>query len=291
MQPSEVIPGILEYYKGSIRDERPDIIQFDPKFSEEDGIWSGDLDTIAYLLSKETGRPFIFSFMKEPLVSMRIFHIPETISLSSNSLQLFVLLNKVLQKKYNIRPKFDPFTVSSLRFDISISRTLIRNTENIANLITFLGRIFKHRVKIKIEKLRCKFCGLRSSFVDVPICLACLSMVRKENLVKYSQTLDPQYLFKGRRNLLRRDSRHTAKILLGLKKMPRRKRRYEECIECGKGLSIYIPSVFNQNICSLCETKFDWKFFQVEYENGRVTWKDFEKDPKVRERYKLDYFR
>jgi len=291
MQPSEVIPGILEYYKESLRDGRPGIFLFNPKFSEEDGIYSGDLGTIAYLLSKETGRPFTFYFLKEPLISIRNYHIPETISLSSNSLQLFILLNKLLQKKYNIRPKFEPFTISSLRFDISISRTLIRNTENIANLITFLGKIFKHRVKIKIEKLRCTFCGLRSSFVDVPICLSCLSRIRKENLVKYSETLDPEYLFKGRRNLLRRDPRHTARILLGLKKMPHRKRRYNKCVECGKELSIYSSSIFNANICLGCENKFDFVFFQVEYENGRVTWKDFEKDPKIRERYRCDYFR
>jgi len=289
MKASEVIPGILDLYKYA-QDLNIRVIPFSPKFSEKHGIYSGDFRPLAYLLAKETGRPFLFNFQRVPRITVRSFHIPESISLTSNSLELFVLLNKLLQKKYNIASSFEPMSSSPLLFKISISPTLVRNTENIANLITFLGKIFQHRIKIKEDKkLYCKFCGLRSSFIDVPICVACLSKIRKDNLIKYGETLDPEYLFKSKRNQLRRGPHHTARILLGLKRMPRRKRRYKRCIECDQPLSP-ITCMFNENICLMCESKFNFEFFQVEYENGRVTWKDFEKDPKVRERYKYSYF-
>jgi len=290
MKPSEIIPSLLEYYKTVPIYSRTSVA-FSSKFGKNEGIFPSDHSPIAFLLAKETGRPF-FTYSKNPRIIIDRIASPETIAVLSSSLKLSVLLNKLLKKYYNIWPTINAPVggVSRLFFRISIASSLLRNSNNIANLITLLGSIFKHKIQMdRKDFLRCSFCGRKAAFVDVPICFTCLSRIRKINLIKYGETLDPNYLLNSNRNQLRRRLFDTARILLGLRRMPRRKRRYSKCIICGSELGP--SSYYNGNICQHCESKYDFEFFQVEYINNRVNWKDFENDPKVRKRYEYFYFR
>jgi len=150
----------------------------------------------------------------------------------------------------------------------------------LTRFINFLVTAFSNEIDVERKYNRCSRCS-QKSYSDIPLCDACLSYLDVDILKEFLKNFDPSIITSSCNDSNRYKN---IEILFDLKHFEEYASRNTECIKCGsrKAPDFIFPSF---SYCNRCNNLFDWKSFELDFINGRITWEQFFEDDKIKSKY------
>ncbi|MEM2260811.1 MAG: hypothetical protein QXK24_00020 [Ignisphaera sp.] len=232
---------------------------------------------ISYLLHKISHRPLIYSESMEPTVSI-VYNCPPAVLVTSPAIEEAILINDKLRKSgYKL---YFPYAYNEMAEKIFISEGLLYKPNLLIPLINFLGKVLR---KKEYSLKNCSICGY-PTYNYSRICMRCLRLVPRENLNKFRETLNPEYLKCLRDNFYSNEK--TISILLGLRYLDRIMRNLYECDIC-KSEKTLITKHYNLPwffVCSNCASTYNVPLIELDLLNKVINLEDLQ-DSSIRLKY------